>query len=125
MAQELRETAQAMLESDMKEIENILNRRPNGTFWIVAHHKPIPKDRLQLTSGEQIIMRVVKDYDTKPTPQLGTIVHTVKNGEIVDTEVNLHDTPIDWATVSHLAGDQALPFVQERPDLKGSYVYNQ
>jgi len=125
MAQELGETTQAMIESDLKDIEDILNRRPNDTFWIVVHHKPIPKDRLSLTTGEQVIMRVVKDYDTKPSSQLGTIIHTVKNGEIVDTEVNLHDAPIDWATVAHLAGDDATPFVQNRPDLKGSYLYNQ
>jgi len=124
MAQELRETAEAMMAEDAKEIEKILNRRPNDSFWIVVHHKPVPKDRLRMDTGEQIIMRVVKDYDKQPSNQLGTMVHTVKNGEIVDTKVNLHDVPIDWERVAPLAGDESTPFVQERPDLKGSYLYN-
>ena len=122
--QELRETIQEMMKTDEKNIEEILNRRPTGHYWIVIHHKPIPYNRVRMKSGEQVLMRVVKDYDKKPSCQLGTVVLEVRDAEIIGHKINLHDAPIDWERLSPHLGQTADPFVQKRPDLKGAYIYN-
>jgi len=69
-------------------------------------------------------MRLVKAYDTQPKPLLGTIILEVKEGDIVSHQINLHDAPIDWESVAPHAGLTVNPYVQSRPDLKGSYVFN-
>ena len=88
MRQELGETKQAMMDSDWKEVQNILNTRPTGDYWIVIHHKPT---KMRMESGQQVLMRLVKAYDKKPSDLLGTIVLEVKDGEIFNTIVHPHD----------------------------------
>lgn len=121
MAQELGETKQAMMRSDEQEVEAILNRRPHGHYWIVIHHKPT---KMHLDSGEMVIIRVVKDYDKKPLPLVGTIIMEVIDGTITKTEVSPHDAPIDWGGVEKHAGlvEHDTGFDNHRA--AGSYVYN-
>lgn len=122
MKQELGETAEEMMRNDASEVEDILNRRPSGHYWIVITHKDIKK---RLDTGERVLVRVVKDYDKKPNSLVGTIVLEVKEGEIVHTDVNPHDAPIDMQRVYPYLGDRILPQVKEnRPDVAGAYVYN-
>src|SRR4030067_628260 len=101
MVQELGETVQEMQKGDEKLIEEILNRRPSGHYWILIHYKPTGKF---LKSGEQVIMHVVKDYDKKPKNFLGTIILEVKDGEIVKETINIHDITIDWSLILPKAG---------------------
>ena len=123
MVQELGETAQEMMKDDDQEVQNILNRRPQGHFWIVICHKPT---KMKMDTGEYVLMRLVKDYDKEPQPLLGTIVLEVKNGEIVSYKVNVHDIPIDLERVVPLLGSEIAPAVQrDRSDIAGAYVYNQ
>lgn len=121
MPQELGETKQAMMASDEQEIETILNRRPHGHYWIVVHHK---LTKMKLDSGEFVIIRVVKDYNSKPQPLIGTIILEIQDGEIIKEEVSPHDAPIDWGTVENHAGliDHSTGFENHRA-AKG-YVYN-
>lgn len=120
--QELGETVDEMMKDDWKDVERILNENPRGLFWIVIHHKPT-KHRMQ--SGEQVLVRLCKKYDKKPKPLLGTIILEVNNGEILDTQVNLHDMPIDEARLAPLLGLETAPAVQQRrSDIAGAYVYN-
>jgi hypothetical protein len=121
MSQELGETKQAMMQADEKEVEAILNRRPHGHYWIVIHHKPT---KARLDTGELVIIRVVKDYDTKPKPLVGTIILEVLDGEIVKHEVSPHDAPIDWGTIEKQAGlvDYSTGFENHRA--AKAYVYN-
>lgn len=122
MVQELGETAQEMMKADAKDVEDILNARPKGHFWVVIHHKPIKQ---RLDTGEHVLIRIVKAYDKKPKPLLGTIIHEVNNGEIIDTQVNVHDMPIDMERLYPYLGDRILPVVQgNRGDIAGAYVYN-
>lgn len=121
MAQEIGETAQQMVKDDSLEVEKILNRRPNGHYWIVIHHKPTKQ---VLTTGEKIILRVVKDYDVKPKNLLGTIVLEIRDGALVHYEINLHDIPVDWEKVEKKAGSLINPLVQKRTDITSSYFYN-
>jgi len=122
MVQELGETSQEMMKADDQAVQDILNDRPNGHYWIVIHHRPT---KLKLKSGEQVLTRVIKPYDTKPRPLLGTIILEVKDGDIIDTQINLHDMPIDWERLAPHLGTSDNPFVQEgRRDISGAYVYN-
>ncbi len=123
MVQELRETVQEMIKADDQEVQDILNRRPHGHFWIVIHHRPT---KMKMNTGEYVLVRLVKDYDKKPKPMLGTIILEVKNGEIIDHKINVHDMPIDLERLSPLLGLESAPAVQEgRSDIAGAYVYNQ
>ena len=122
MVQELRETAQEMIKADEREVEKILNRRPNGHFWIVIHHKPT---KMKLKTGEYVLIHLVKDYDKKPKPLLGTIILEVRDGEIINTQVNVHDIPINHAALAPHLGFEVEPIVQRgRRDLAGAYQYN-
>ena len=121
MVQELGETTQEMMKADEKAVEDILTLRPSGHYWILIHHKPIHK---VLNTGQRIIRRVVKAYDKKPENLLGTIVLEVKDGEIIDTKINLHDMPMNWAAIIPKAGLIENPYVQHRPDIGHNYVYN-
>lgn len=121
MSQELGETKQAIMQSDEKEVESILNRRPHGQYWIVIHHKVT---KMKLDTGEQVLIRVVKDYDKKPLPLVGTIIMEVCDGSITKTEVSPHDAPIDWQQVEMHTGavNTTDGFTNHRA--AGSYVYN-
>lgn len=122
MVQELGETAQEMMKADEEDVHDILNKRPKGHYWIVIHHRPT---KMRMTTGEQALMRLVKAYDSKPKNLLGTIVLEVKDGDIINHEINLHDIPIDWERLEPHLGLIQNPYVQQgRRDIAGAYVYN-
>ena len=121
MAQELGETSQQMMKDDDQEVQKILNRRPNGHYWIVIAHKP---SKYKLDTGEKIIMRVCKDYDKPPKPLMGTVVLEVKEGQIIGHSINIPDAPIDWGTIEKKSGLIENPYVQHRPDIGKAYLYN-
>lgn len=122
MVQELGETRQEMMKTDAADIEKILNRRGKDSYFIVIHHK---NTRMTVKgSGEQVLMRLVKDYDKRPQNLLGTIIMEVKDGEIIDTKINLHDIPVDWGLVEAKAGLIDTPYIQHRPDISNNYIYN-
>ena len=122
MKQELGETTQAMQAADEKEIEAILNRRPHGQYWIVIHHKPT---KMKLETGEMVLMRLVKDYDNKPEPLIGTIILEVNDGEITNCEVSPHDAPIEWSKIVPIAGFEEHPAAIFGNRASQGYVYNQ
>ena len=121
MVQELGETSQEMMRADDKEVQAILNRRPKGHYWIVIAHKTT---KMRMDTGQHVLMRLVKDYDNKPRPLLGTIILEVKDGDIIDHSINLHDMPVDWGLIVPKAGVISRPYVQVRPDIAKAYVYN-
>jgi hypothetical protein len=123
MAQELGETVEEMMKADDQDVQDILNRRPKGHYWIVIHHKPA---KMKMTTGEYVLIRLVKDYDKKPKPLLGTVILEVKDGEIIDHTINVHDMPIDCERLAPLLGHEITPAVQEgRADIARAYKYNQ
>tara|TARA_R110002126_G_scaffold80513_1_gene199187 strand:+ start:653 stop:1027 length:375 start_codon:yes stop_codon:yes gene_type:complete len=122
MVQELGETVQEMMKKDDQAVQDILNRRPSGHYWIVIHHRPA---KIKMDTGEYVLIRLVKDYDKRPKPLLGTIILEVNNGDIVSHKINVHDIPIDMGRLAPHLGLLATPTVQEkRSDIAGAYVYN-
>lgn len=123
MVQELGETVDEMMKADDQEVQDILNRRPQGHYWIVIHHRP---SKLKMDTGEYVLIRLVKDYDKRPKPLLGTIILEVKNGDIISHKINVHDIPIDCERLAPFLGLESRPVIQEgRRDIAGAYVYNQ
>lgn len=122
MVQELGETVQEMMKDDDKAVQDILSRRPTGHFWIVIHHRPA---KVKMDTGEYVLIRLIKDYDTKPKPLIGTIILEVKNGEVVGHQMNVHDMPIDEERLAPILGLDAMPMVQKnRRDIASAYAYN-
>ncbi len=121
MKQELRETTQEMIRADEGSIEDILNRRPTGHYWIVIAHKIT---KMRMDTGEQVLMRVVKDYNTKPRKLVGTIVLEIRDGDIIKEDVFPMDAPIDWAKIEPLAGFIENPGVITDRDVAPAYIYN-
>lgn len=122
MVQELGETVQEMMKADDQAVQDILNRRPTGHYWIVIHHRPA---KLKMDTGEYVLIRLVKDYDKRPKPLLGTIIIEVKDGDIISHKVNVHDMPIDEARLAPLLGLEEHASVQSgRRDIAGAYSYN-
>tara|TARA_R110002126_G_C10295189_1_gene486463 strand:+ start:150 stop:524 length:375 start_codon:yes stop_codon:yes gene_type:complete len=122
MVQELGETVQEMMKADDQAVQDILNRRPSGHYWIVIHHRPA---KSKMDTGEYVLIRLVKDYDTRPKPLLGTIILEVKNGDIISHKVNVHDMPIDENRLAPLLGlEQHASVHTGRRDIAGAYTYN-
>ena len=122
MVQELGETTQEMMRADDKAVQDILNRRPTGHYWIVIAHKPA---KTRMDTGEYVLVRHIKDYDKSPKPMLGTIILEVKDGDIIDHSINVHDMPIDNERLQKHLGFEVTPGIQEgRRDIAGAYVYN-
>lgn len=122
MVQEIGETTQEMMKADDQAVQDILNRRPKGHYWIVIHHRPT---KMKMNTGEYVLVRVIKDYDVKPRAMLGTIVLEVRDGDIIDHKINVHDMPIDLERVAPHLGFEVNPHIQKnRQDIAGAYVYN-
>ena len=122
MVQELGETAQEMMKADDQAVQDILNKRPKGHFWIVIHHRPA---KVKMDTGEYVLIRHIKDYDTRPKPLLGTIIIEVKDGDIIDHKVNVHDMPIDNERLAPLLGLECKSSLHTgRRDIAGAYNYN-
>jgi len=122
MPQELGETVQEMIKADNDEVENIINRRPTGHYWIVIAHR---RTKMHMDTGEQVIMRLVKAYDKKPGKQLGTIVLEIKDGDLISCDVSPHDAPINWGMIEKHAGLIDHPGVKKDPLVAQSYIYNE
>jgi hypothetical protein len=121
MVQELRETVQEMMRTDDKAVQDILNRRPTGHYWIVIHHKPT---KMKMDTGEYVLIRLIKDYDKEPKAMLGTVILEVKDGDIISNKINVHDMPIDMNRLAPFLGGEETPIIQKgRFDIAGAYVY--
>lgn len=118
--QEVGETSKALFEEDEKAVQEILNSK-KGHYWIVIAYKPL---KIRLKSGQYALKRMIKAYDTKPMPLMGTVVLEAKDGNIVGHEINFHDAPIDWKAVHQHSLGHENPLVQEKSQIAQDYIYN-
>lgn len=121
MKQELGETTDAMMTQDDQAVQDILNKRPSGHYYIVIHHKPI---KTKMKTGEQVIMRHIKAYDKKPMAQVGMVILEVLDGDVIDYVISPHDMPTDWGKIEKHAGLIDHPTVFEKHPIAGNYIYN-
>ncbi len=124
MYAEAGEIVDAWIEKDEKDLELILNRNRNkqDKYWIVLFEQVHPGKKIQFQGGVPIV-RVLKDYDTRPRPLVGAHIAEVDNkrGRIT-WRTYPKDIPIDWEKVT----DQELStrrLIYEC-DIPSSYIYN-
>jgi hypothetical protein len=121
MVQQLRETSEAMIAEEEKQVERILNERPRGHYWIIIAHKPLKQ---RLNGGQFIIKKVVMVSEKKPEALLGTIVLEVNDGQIISHEISPLDAPIDYGRIEKHAGSTEYSQFIVNPRAASAYVYN-
>ena len=119
MYQEVGETSKAIVESDEKRVEMILNanKQRKEPYWIVIFSKPFHRR----VEGKPTLVQVIKPYYTKPQSQVGMIVGEVNNSTgKIRWEVNLPDKPFGY----ELLGLEAEGVKTYETSIPASYVYN-
>jgi len=118
------EIADAWIEKDQKDMEAILSRnRHKEKYWIVLFEQIFPgKVRIKVQGGIPIV-RVLREFDTKPRPLVGAHIAEVDNrrGKIT-WRTYPKDIPVDWKKVT----DQELEQKQliYECDIPEAYIYN-
>jgi hypothetical protein len=118
------EIVDAWIETDEKDMNTILNRNrfKQDTYWVVLFENVIPGKNIKYNGGTPIV-RVLKDFPTKPRPMVGAHIAEVDNkrGKIIWRSYP-KDIPVDWKQVT----DEELTnrkLIYEC-DIPKSYIYN-
>ncbi|NGX36874.1 MAG: hypothetical protein K1000chlam2_00019 [Chlamydiae bacterium] len=121
MSQETGETRDAIIEDDDKLIQEIVSANKGLTepYWIVLFAKPAKVT----VDGKPTLIKHIKPYFTKPTPQVGMIVGEVSNstGEI-KWEVNMPQRPFDFDALQGLGAEPCNEVVTETTTIPGAYI---
>lgn len=118
------EIVDAWIEHDEKDMQKILykNRNKKDLYWVVLFESVIPGKPITFNGGKPIV-RVLKDYDTRPRPLVGAHIAEIDNklGKITWRSYP-KDIPIDWgrATDDELHTKQLI----YECDIPDSYIYN-
>lgn len=121
MPQETGETRDAIIESDEKVIQQILdgNKDLKDPYWIVLFAKPAKV----CVDGKPTLMKHIKPYLTKPTPQVGMIVGEVDNKTgAISWDVNMPQRPFDFDALKTLGAQDCDEAVVETTSIPGAYV---
>ena len=115
--QECRETTDAIIEEDNKQLQKILNaNKSKDKYWIVLFAKPSKK----FVEGKPTLIKVLKAYTKKPTDQVGMIVGEVDNRKgSIDWNVNMPDVPFDFDA---LPGQKVEQIIRDKTNIPDAYV---
>lgn len=118
------EIVDAWIETDTKDMNAILykNRNKKDLYWVVLFENVLPGKPITFNGGKPIV-RVLKDYDTKPRPMVGAHIAEVSNRQgRITWRSYPKDIPIDWEKIT----DEELHTRQliYECDIPGSYIYN-
>lgn len=121
MRQETGETRDAIIEDDNKRIADIVNanKHRKEPYWIVVFAKPFK----QSVDGKPTLVKHIKAYPKRPSPQVGMITGEVSNatGEI-KWEVNMPQRPFDFAALQLYGAKPCNEVVVETTSIPGAYV---
>jgi len=121
MTQETGETRDAIIEDDQKKLEAILaaNKHRRDPYWVVIFAKPSKNS----VDGKPTLVKHVKAYGVKPTPQVGMITGEVNNstGEI-KWEVNMPQRPFDFDALQQFGAKPCNEAVIETTSIPGAYI---
>lgn len=121
MRQETGETRDAIIEDDNKRIQEIIaaNKGINDPYWIVVFAKP----SRNCVEGKPTLVKHIKAYRAKPTPQVGMITGQVTNstGEI-KWEVNMPQRPFDFNALQLYGAERCNEVVVETTTIPRSYI---
>lgn len=122
MTQETGETRDAIIEDVDKRVRDILyrNRLYKGTYWIVIFAKPSKN----VVEGKPTLVQHIKEYFTKPMPQVGMMIGEVNNasGEPPKWEVNMPQAPLDIRAFESLGAKPSDDVVVETSTIPGAYI---
>jgi len=121
MKQETGETRNAIIEDDEKVIQKIIdsNKTRKDLYWIVLFAKPFK----QSVNGKPTLIKHVKAYSTKPTPQVGMIVGEVNNAKgTIDWDVNMPQRPFDFDALHAFGAEECNELVVETTSIPRAYV---
>lgn len=119
--QETGETRDAILEDDNKRIQEIVDFHKDykDPYWIVLFAKPSKI----MVDGKPALIKHIKAYFTRPTPQVGMICGEVNNstGEI-KWEVNMPQRPFDFTALQVFGAKPADEMIVETTTIPNAYV---
>ena len=121
MAQEIGETRNAILEDDEHKIQAILdaNKNRQDAYWIVLFAKPSRNS----VDGKFTLVKHIKAYPKKPTPQVGMIVGEVNNRRgTIQWDVNMPQRPFDFDALSALGATACDEHVVETTSIPNAYI---
>ncbi len=121
MSQEIGETRDAIIERDNAHIQEILNANKHlkGTYWIVVFAKP---SKMSI-DGKPTLMKHIKPYKSRPTPQVGCIYGNVDNKKgTIEWEVNMPQRPFDFDALKQFGAESCNEVVIETTTIAEAYV---
>lgn len=121
MKQETGETRNAIIEDDEKRIQDIVdaNKNRKEPYWIVLFAKPAKVT----VDGKPTLVKHIKPYFTKPSPQVGMCVAEVDNQKgILEWDINMPQRPFDFDALKAFGAQEANEIVTETTSIPGAYV---
>ena len=117
MTQETGETRNAIIEADEKVIQDILdtNKSKRDLYWIVMFSKPSRSS----VDGKPTLIKHIKPYSVRPTPQVGMIVGEVDNSK---GTINMPQRPFDFNALKVIGAEDANEVVVETTSIPNAYV---
>lgn len=121
MKQETGETRDAIIEDDEKRIQGIIDKHKGhrDPYWIVLFAKPSRAS----VDGKFTLVKHIKEYFTKPTPQVGMVVGEVDNQKgTIDWDVNMPQRPFDFDALKAMGAQATDQVVVETTSIPGAYI---
>lgn len=121
MKQETGETRDAIIEDDEKVIQQIIdaNKNRRDPYWIVLFAKPSKVT----VDGKPTLIKHIKPYFTKPTPQVGMVVGEVDNRTgTIAWDINMPQRPFDFDGLVTLGAQKCDELVVETTSIPGAYI---
>ncbi len=121
MTQEIGETRDAIIEDDNKKLQEIIdaNKNRQEPYWIVLFAKRMKSN----VDGKPTLVKHIKAYGKKPSPQVGMITGEVNNktGEI-KWDINMPQVPIDYNAAAIIGGKPCDKVITETTSIPGAYI---
>lgn len=121
MTQETGETRDAIIETDEKIIQDIINANSHRTdpYWIVLFAKGAKGS----VDGKPTLVKHIKAYPTKPSPQVGMIIGEVDNKKgDVTWQVNMPQAPFDYEALGKFGVEKTSGVITETTTIPHAYV---
>lgn len=121
MYQETRETTQAIIETDQKDLEAIVeaNKHRTEPYWIVLFAKPSKN----CVDGKPTMVKHLKAYGFEPPAQVGMVTCKVDNQANTFTwDVNMPQIPFDFDGLLALGAQNKQEDVVETSSVPGAYI---
>lgn len=121
MYQETRETTQAIIEDEQREIDAIIsaNKHRKEPYWIVMYAKPSKN----CVDGKPTLVRYIKPHSQRPNPQVGMRTCKVDNqAGTFEWDINMPQIPFDFDALLGEGADEKRTDIVESTSIPNAYV---